>query len=334
MRRRHPAMSLLELSVAMAIAGIIAAAAISLVGFMLSSGRRIGRGLDLTSSGRLGSLFVIDELRIAGGGGVEAWSSLIVEDDCVARGGYPACRGSDRVTVVQTIPRFPSCAIVDTTAPGRVTVETINLSGVDVCCLNEVDFVRQVALVWTDTMQPAVLSGVGTGCEFTVAPVVPGDLLPRQLSASTGFAAAGIKGAVVVLADIKTFYVDWNTAGTVGALRMHVELDGAPSLVGERLTVLDDVADFQVALGYRGAGSLVEASAGTDGWWPNGPGERGRPDPAVFAADGAVVVGASVIVAIPDVGRIGSAETPWGPTRVVPDHQLGAATERSRIGGL
>jgi len=161
-----------------------------------------------------------------------------------------------------------------------------------------------------------VLTGVGSGCEFTVAPVVPGDLLPRPLSVSTGFAAAGMKGAVVVLADIKTFYVDWNAAGTVGALRMHVELDGNPSLVGERLTVIDDVADFQVALGYRGAGSLVEASAGTDGWWPNTTSERGRPDPAVFAPDAAVVVGASVIVAIPDIGRAGSAETPWGPVRI------------------
>lgn len=236
-------MSLLELSVSMAIAGIVAAAAISQVGFLLSSGRRIGRNLDLTSTARLASLFVIDELRIAGGAGVAAWSGVIVEDDCLPRGGYPACRNSDRVTVVQSIPQFPSCAIVDEPAAGTVTVEAISIGGVDVCCLNEQDFVRQVALVWADTMQPAVLKSAGGGCRFSVAPVVPADALPQPLSTSPAFIAAGIKGAVIVLADIKTFYVEWDPILPVGPLRMHVELDGDPSLVGERVTVLDSVAD-------------------------------------------------------------------------------------------
>lgn len=321
------AFTLMELAVTMAIAGIVSVSAIGAYAQFLRTGRVIGADAELTELARAGVLFLTEELRTVGAGGIETWSSVIVEDDCLARDGYPACNGSDRLTIVQSIPRFPTCGIVAEVSPGRVEVEKVRIDGDEVCCLTEAGFVRQVALVWPDTMQPVVLRGVGADCHFDVVPIVPGDVLLRPLAVSDA-ATSGLPGAVIVLADVKTFYVEWETA-TLGALQMHVELNGDGRVDNERLTVLPVVADFQVALGYNAPGKgLFDVAAGGDAWWPNNSGERGRPADATLVPERAAVVGVSLIAATREVDRTEVGRTPWGPERALDDVRLRTATER------
>ena len=164
--------TLMEMAVTIAIAGIVSFSAIGAYAQFLQLGRAVGKDAEATDLARGGALFIAEELRLAGGGGIPAWASVIVEDDCLARDGYPACNGSDRLTLIQAIPRFPSCSIEAGISDTRIQVETVSLDGSDVCCLNEDGFIRQVALVWPDTVQPVVLRSVGSGCEFDVVPIV------------------------------------------------------------------------------------------------------------------------------------------------------------------
>jgi prepilin-type N-terminal cleavage/methylation domain-containing protein len=318
--------TLMEMAVTIAIAGIVSFAAIGAYVQFLQIGRGVGKDAEVTDLARGGALFIAEELRTVGGGGIPAWSAVIIEDDCLARDGYPACNGSDRLTVVQAIPRFPSCAIEEGVGADQIRVETISLRGSDVCCLNETNFLRQVALVWPDTMQPVVLKSVGRDCLFDVVPIVPGDALPRPLATSSA-ATEGFPGAVIVLADVKTWYVEW-TGPTLGALNMHAELNGDGSVVGERLTVLPTVADFQAAIGYAiDRDDLLDAAAGGDRWWPNNRGESGRPAGS-FLPEQAVLAGVSILAATRDSGRSDEVATPWGPTRRVGGGRVRVATER------
>jgi hypothetical protein len=321
------AFTMMEIAVTMAIAAIVSVVAIGAYAMFLRMGRVIGIDAEVTELVRRGVLFVAEELRAVGGGGIEAWSSVIIEDDCLARDSYPACNGSDRLTLVQAVPRFPNCAIKSALTTTRIEVETVNVRGSDVCCLNESGFARQVALVWPDTMQPAVLLGVGRDCLFDIRPIVPADALPRPLATSTA-ATTGLPGAVIVLADVKTFYVEWE-GPTRGALNMHVEMNGDGKVIGERLTILPDVADFQAALGYDVAGQpLVDVLGGGDTWWPNNSGESGRPAVGPLQPDHAVLGGVSIIAGAREVGRQDTARTPWAPPRTVADVHLRTATDR------
>lgn len=292
---------------------------------------RLGRGVsvdaEVTELARGGALFLAEELRDVGGGGIPAWSSVIIEDDCLARDGYPACDGSDRLTLITAIPRFPSCAIEAGVGRDQIQVATVPVGGADVCCLNQSDFIRQVALVWPDTTQPVVLKSLGRDCLFDVSPIVPGDALPRPLAVSSA-AVDGFPGAVIVLADVKTFYVEWTGPG-LGALNMHAELNGDGAVVGERLTVLPTVADFQAALGYSvDREALIDVAAGGDRWWPNNRGESGRPT-GTLLPERAVMAGVSVMAMTRDVDRTNEAvSTPWGPDRRVVGARVRVATER------
>ena len=109
-----------------------------------------------------------------------------------------------------------------------------------------------------------------------------------------------------------------------------MELDGVPGVEGERLTVLSNVADFQVAIGYlvRDLGLLEVATGAGDAWWPNANTETGVPP---HAPDSAVFLGVSTIV----VGR-GTQDvtirTPWGPERALGLASARMGVDRVRLG--
>ena len=112
--------SVLELSISLAIAGIVVAAA-------ASSGVVITRILKLdgkksTADGDSRRLvdFVLSNLQSVGGGQVRPWMAMWHEQGgltsssgCVARNGLPACGTSDRITLVDVDPDRGACTIVD-----------------------------------------------------------------------------------------------------------------------------------------------------------------------------------------------------------------------------
>ncbi len=310
---------MIELVITMAMMGIVTAAAIGVLTAMQRQARSIGDSALLGEALRSGLLYVVDESRDAGGVGIPAWASVILENNCGPRGGFPDCNGSDRLTLVQGIPSYPGCRVEDDLGGDRVRFETVEdgRRSSERCCFNQNNFTRQVAMVKGDTVRPVVAVSTGDDCVYTLHPIVPDSALPRR-------PPGGFRDSVAVLADVKTFYVEWGGTGRTGDLKLHMELDGVAGLEGERLTVLSNVADFQVAIGYsvRDLSPLETASGGGDAWWPNAEAEVGAPP---HPADSAAFLGVSTIV----VGRGSkdlSMRIPWGPER-----PLGLATARMGI---
>lgn len=141
MRRRRRAFSLMELAVTMAIAGIVSVSALMLhsaVSRSFSSARRIGE----LSDRLLGTAtYIARELTTVGGNTASASMALYVENNCAARGAYPACpNGSDRVTIFGAVPKTPACRVshVDTTvSPPRFAFWFRDIHGISRCCLND-----------------------------------------------------------------------------------------------------------------------------------------------------------------------------------------------------
>lgn len=331
--------TLLEAMVTLAIMALVAVSAISSYAAMAKLAKQAERDVLMVEAVRIALLYFRTEVRQAGGVGLPAWGSIIVENNCAARGGLPDCRGSDRITLVQGVATYPGCRVVEDLG-GRVRFEAVSGS----CCFNEAGFVRQAAMVFPgerratstntdETLQPVVLRGVGD-CIFEVRPIVAGSDLPRPLAANRSFRDNGHVGATAVLADVKTFYIDWLTDQT-GALNMHVDLDGDGSPVGERLTVLEGVADFQAAIGFnvdRRASLETENGAG-DAWWPNSVDETGnaQANDDALRAERAHFIGASVIATTKGGRDSVLAQTPWGPVRTLRGLRTIDGTERMRM---
>lgn len=316
---RVDAFSLLEAMVTLALMALVSVAAISAFATFSRLSKNVERESLLIESSAVGLSYLTSELRQAGGVGLLPWASVIVEDDCGARGGLPACHNSDRLTVLQGIPTFPGCRVIEDR--GRDLVfEQVDFD----CCFNDsAPFLRQVAMIKDDVMQPVVLAGKGR-CVFERRPIVPDDALPRSPSGSWN-------GAIAVLADVKTFYVDWNDAGDEGALTMHIELDGRPGVEGERMTILERVVDFQAVVAYpAGDGLSLESASGlNDDWWPSVDGlETRRAVDNGFNPERARFVGFSTI-SISDGGNVVThVQTPWGPPRVLTNRLSSLGVER------
>jgi type II secretory pathway pseudopilin PulG len=330
------AFTLIEAAITLVIMAIVTGAAIGVFAALSRVSKQAERDSLLIETLRTGLLYLVSEGRQVGGVGVQPWASAIIEDNCGARAGYPDCNGSDRLTLVQGIPTYPGCLVVEDLGGGQVRFESIpadDPAEPAACCFFEEDFLRQVALVLPDAMEPAVVSSTGADCLFNVTPIVPPGDLTRPLASSVPFAAAGMKNAVAVLADVKTFYVEW-TSPTEGSLKLHVELNGDGSLTNERMTVLEHVADFQAALGYRVAGRpLLESSDGVgDAWWPGIAEETGN----AFAGDSALVperavfLGVSIIAVTPtpESSARNFVQTPWGPPRVLKSRRASVGSDR------
>lgn len=322
--------TLIEAAVTLAIMAVVATAAVSSLVALQRLARDTGQQMIVNERLRAGLLYLADETRDAGGIGIQPWAAAIIEDDCGPRDGMPPCRGSDRLTVVQGIPTFPGCSI-DEDLGGTVRLERVGAvdgrGGRSCCFRDNRSFVRQVAIVYPNAVEPVLVTGTGSGdCSFGVQRLLPASVLPRALPSSR-------ERGVMVLADIKTFYVDWDSNNDViGDLKMHIELNGDGDVENERLTILEDVADFQVAAGYRIDGrSPFESSTGAgDTWWYNGVGERNRP-PAELPAEALNFIGLSIIATMKsDQSR--QVATPWGPVRHLTQRRVALGTERTRIG--
>ncbi len=330
------AFTMLEAMVTLAIMAIVASAAVGSFAAFSRLAKQAERDVVLVETIRTGLLYLLTEVRQAGGVGVQPWASVFVEDDCQAARGFPACRGSDRLTLVQGIPTYPSCVVVEDFG-SQVAFEKVGGS----CCFHEDGFVRQAALIFPrgtglgapvdETLQPVVLRGIGDKCKFDVIPIIAGEALPRPLSQNKSFTKNGRKGAVAVLADIKTFYVDWGNDDT-GALTMQAELNGDGNVSGERLTLLERVADFQASIGYAvdGRPYLESASGDGDAWWPGAPEEAGN----AAAADGSLRPERAVFVGVSTIGVTSGGQktvhvsTPWGPPRSFTNLRAFVGTER------
>ena len=248
-RRPRRGFTLMELAVALAATGVVALAATMLFSLYAQLIKRARIQSQLVSRGRGTLEYVLDESRRAGGDGVDATASVFIENGCGARGGFPDCHGTDRLTVVQPLGGYGKCTVDAQLGGNRVRVKELRMGwgplATRQCCLREQPgFRRQVAFASGGGVVPAVLTGTAEPCTFAYQPILPGS-------------PGGLTNSTIVMADVKTFYLELADPARTGRLVMHMELDGdTSSLARERLYLATGVLDLQARL----SGTMLSVS--------------------------------------------------------------------------
>jgi hypothetical protein len=228
---------------------------------------------------------MIGNLQEVGGGAVRPYASVIVENDCVARGGFPDCKHSDRLTLVTAIVGAPVCNILAITSSGT----KIELDAD--CFEDDATFSfsnRQVMLVKGDKHRQVVIKNISSGGRKA-------DMAKGQASLidDPGVDADFVGGSVTPVL-VATYYLvpyDGTPSTTrdptnpTAALRVYVntnqpnETTASPVIdPTETDVVATDVYDFQVQLGYDAApsnGRVDDAGSTGDEWLFNAAGETG-----------------------------------------------------------
>jgi prepilin-type N-terminal cleavage/methylation domain-containing protein len=294
---RRSGFTILELSIALAIAGIVVAAA-------ASTGVTVSRLLKLEAkksqadadSRRLVD-FVLTNLQGVGGGPVRPWMGTWLErQGCLARNGLPPCLDNDRLTLVDVDLNRGSC-IIDAVTPTMIDFQDPDpgspccyawdgmpdggpvdqYAGMAVMLVNGPS--RWAVVVATSELDPITcqygLSGIEPLSEWTgpvgTAPI-PGDQI----------AAAFPSGSSVTPIVLRTLFVESDGAGQPGLPRLVEWQDGAvvesDGLVtgGEVRLVFPGVVRFHVALGFDSApldGSVTETGGADDEWFGNASGD-------------------------------------------------------------
>ncbi len=257
--KQHRAFSLIEMMVAMAIAGIIAASAIgagmAINRVMVDTRRRVV----VWDEAKRVEEALLSRVQEAGGDPMAAYQSVFVEDNCVADPvrNLPGCAGADRITIVTARPGFPSC---DVTNVGVV------LKGVasPPCCLTT-DFTGAAVLVKKDgsVVTLSLHSPNTSSCQVN-AP--PGQGNPGPAALGDG-----------QLALITTQTIFPRLKGATGEYELMLWTDkGSPGNgkvdASELQLFADRVFDFQIALGYDTNpedGDVVDTNSTTDEWLGN-----------------------------------------------------------------
>ncbi len=272
----------MEAAITLAMAGIIATAAASAMSLVMRTVSKTRTGLMVQTHLINAIQFLSKDIENSGGNGLPAPVGILVEDstNCPARDGFPACNGSDRVTVVKAIADLPVCVVMpgapdpgpdlvseldDTPAALNIASFQYSLGG---CCFPSQ--ISGTAITGDAVLTSAeggffrvvrVTGNVSTACEFTLTNVLPNHL---GLNAATAALSAAVddddfqmfhKGTVT-LVEMNTYFLD--TAAH--ELRVRRGGESAPgSLVAEH------IYDFQISLGYDMALSAMP----TDIKWVN-----------------------------------------------------------------
>jgi len=255
------AFSLLEMMVAMALAGIIAASAIgagtAINRVMVDSRRRVV----VWDEAKRVEEALLSRVQEAGGDPLAAFQSVIVEDSCVADAsrGLPDCFGADRITIISARADVPSC---DVEASGA----TLRVDAADPCCITP-DFTGPAILVLPNEVVTRSLHNPNVPSCHVTAPPGQGNPVPKTLT-------NGTKGTLA-LVTMETIFprrkgatneyelLVWRDAGSPGNNKVDV---------GELQLFADRIYDFQIALGFDSNpedNDVVDTNSSTDEWLGN-----------------------------------------------------------------
>lgn len=177
------------------------------------------------------------EIPSAGGELLPVWSGVIAENNCAARATFPACQGSDRLTIVKTS-ATSACSIRSVGAGGLITIET----GGGPCCLATLGLLRShVILSKVNLIGHRYVASVDlNACTATLAPgpTAFNDNVAEPYDWSTG---------LMVPVQLRTFYLD----KAISELNRFTYQNGGTNMnSGVTSALADRILDFQIALGF------------------------------------------------------------------------------------
>lgn len=274
---RRRGFTLMEAMVAMAMAGIISAAAAGAMSLVLRSVSTTRSNMSVATNLNNSLQFISRDVEIAGGQGLPVQSSVIVESDTCdpMPGGIPACGGFDRVHLFTALPDPPVCTV-------RVGATTNSLSFQYVqggCCFpasaKGSAVTGAVMLSRTDgAFRPILASGIaGKACEFTPTDLLPNalylnDPVPATHAAVSASDFAPFVGGQATLVTMRTYYLERGVDSGQAFSRLRARIGVGTAAVDE--LVMDEIWDFQVAIGVDTNGDRVVSP--TEWAFQGGPG--------------------------------------------------------------
>jgi hypothetical protein len=286
MNRPLRAFSLLEFAIALAIAGVVTAAAVSVTSDLMKSIKATTRRAELDQDARRLADFVVSTLQGVGGGPVRPWMAVWLEDandgnhsDCGVRGVIPLCEGgADRLTLAQVPPESVTCAVVTTTLDathGTLQAETDDAGA---CCLDVFpnNFVgnpgnpsgstsspsenRQAILEVNGSYEAVQLGTRSDGCviDVTRRGDFPGLTGPNPTSNYATGSVTIVNLSTIFLSPDDHHLMQWKDSNGDGT-----------ATADEVRILLPRVFDFQLALGYDVApeNGVVSETLGSDDEW-------------------------------------------------------------------
>jgi Tfp pilus assembly protein PilE len=197
----------------------------------------------------------------AGGGSVRPWMSTFLENDCAARGAFPDCSGSDRLTLVSAVVPANECMVSNQLNPTSIEVKP---SGV--CCLTPTFPTGPYMLTLGSNYSQIFVTGVDLPtCSLTYQPgqASLNDLPPAIPNWTAGF---------LTPVTVETIFLD----GVSNQARVFSDLNNNGIVDSGELNILaDQVLDLQFALGIDlyGNGNITDNSDSADSYLYNSPGE-------------------------------------------------------------
>lgn len=233
------AFTLMELMVAIALAGVISAATTSAFIGLYRAQKRLEQQAEADQEAKFLLDVLLTRAQQAGGEQIRPWDALVVENNCagtsIAGVSLPSCGGTDRVHLLRLDASVPQ-ALLLTGAPGGFDGSVFRGTGAGSSCSLASSGGRTGLLVAkTGEMRPATCTGLNTSSCTCVDPGSASGF--KNDTPSTNF-----DGGVFAVGFIETYYVE------NGVLKVLADKDGDG--VGEVEELADRVADFQVDFGF------------------------------------------------------------------------------------
>lgn len=179
--------------------------------------------------------YFTSRIQSVGGGSVRSFQSIWVENNCAARSVFPACNGTDRLTLISVPQPIQSCGITSQVSPGVLQMAN------SPCCLTAAMVNQPMMLSATDSFAQGFITSVDlSSCRLSYSPgqAAGNNSVPNSYLWNSGS---------MTLINVHTYYL------STSAHELHVFSDFNNNGVaesGEDMVIADQVYDMQVALGY------------------------------------------------------------------------------------
>ena len=201
------------------------------------------------------------EIGQIGGASVRPWMSAFLENNCNARGPFPACNGSDRLTLTASNVPAQECLITGLPLPG-----VLQINSAPTCCLDSSYLSKHFMLTSGNSYAQVFSTNVDTAsCRLT--------FVNGQASANNSFPAfINWSGGTLTKVTVKTIY--WDSIANQAKQFTDFNNNGVMD-TGEMNILADQVLDLQFSLGLdiNGDGNLIDNGTNADNYLYNSAGE-------------------------------------------------------------